>query len=191
MEIRTMNESPPLPALLPDALPDRTAFAFIGGITALVLGFLFWLIYVNAPTGAAPSWAGRLPGLNAVFNGVSACLVFAGVVAIRARKPRLHMGLIAGGLTFSALFLGSYILHHAYAGDTRFAGEGWIRSVYFFILISHILLSMVVVPMILTTLFFALTGRWPTHRKIARFTFPVWLYVSVTGIAIFLFLRGS
>jgi putative membrane protein len=186
-----MTESPPIPSLLPDSLRDRTAYAVIGGTTALVLGFLFWLIYLNAPTGEVPIWTRRLPGLNAVFNGLSAGLVVAGVVAIRARRPRLHMGLIAGGLAFSALFLVSYILHHAYVGDTRFAGEGGIRVLYFFILISHILLSMIVVPMILTTLFFALTGRWRRHRKIARVTFPVWLYVSITGIAVFLFLRGS
>lgn len=182
----------PTPQPVPRArVPDALAYSLIGGTTLLILGFLFWLIYVKVPAGAAPAWTHQLPMLNAGFNGLSAALVVAGVLAIRCGRPRLHAGLIAGGLAFSALFLVSYVIHHAYAGDTRFTGEGWIRPVYFFVLISHILLSMAVVPMILTTVFFALTGRWPRHRRIARITFPVWLYVSVTGVAVFLFLRGS
>lgn len=186
-----MSESPTLPVWLPSALRDRTAYAIMGGLTTGILSFLFWLIYVNAPSGTPPEWTHRLPALNAILNGLSAGLVVAGVVAIRARRPRLHAGLITSGLMVSALFLISYIIHHAYAGDTRFTGEGWIRSVYFVILISHILLSMGVVPMILATVFLAVTGRWVRHRFLARITFPIWLYVSVTGVAVFFFLRGG
>jgi putative membrane protein len=89
----------------------------------------------------------------------------------------------------SALFLVSYVIYHSYQGDTKFLGTGWIRPTYFFILISHIILSVVVVPMILSTLFFSATRRFQAHRKIARWTYPIWLYVSITGVTVYLFLR--
>jgi putative membrane protein len=169
-------------------LPDRTAYLVIAAISAALLGFLFWLIYFRSPSEVAPGWSRGLPAANAVFNGCSAlCLVIA-VAAIRRKRIRLHVGFVLTALTFSGLFLISYIVHHTFQGDTRFPGQGWIRPVYFFILISHILLSIAVVPMIFTTLFFALTGRFPRHRRLARFTFPVWLYVSVTGVAVFFLL---
>lgn len=179
------------PVPRPGAVSDRTAALVIGGGSVAILAFLFWLIYVNAPSGTPPAWASWLPGLNAVCNACSALCVLGAVIAIRRRNVRVHVGLIAGALAFSAMFLIGYVAHHAFHGDTRFGGAGWIRPVYFSILISHILLSMAVVPLVLTTVFIAVTGRFATHRKVARWTFPVWLYVSVTGVAIYLFLSAS
>jgi len=86
-------------------------------------------------------------------------------------------------------FLVSYVVYHHFHGDTPFTGQGIIRPIYFFVLISHIVLSMVAVPLVLTTLFFAGTARFDRHKKIARITFPVWLYVSVTGVAVYFFLK--
>jgi putative membrane protein len=91
----------------------------------------------------------------------------------------------------SALFLMSYVYYHSQVGDTKFLGEGWIRPVYFFILITHIVLSMIVFPMVLSTIYFGLTDKRATHRKIARITLPIWLYVSATGVIIFFMLRAN
>jgi uncharacterized membrane protein YozB (DUF420 family) len=88
----------------------------------------------------------------------------------------------------SALFLVSYVIYHYYAGSRPFAGQGWIRPVYFGLLITHIILAAVIVPLALTTIYRALTGQFSRHRRIARWTLPIWLYVSVTGVAIFLLL---
>ena len=168
---------------------ERRAFTVIGALSIAVLAFLFWLLYFREGASEAPSWVSKLPALNALLNSTSAVLLVAGFLAIRARKRDLHMKLMLSAVGFSTLFLVSYILYHHFQGDTRFAGEGLIRPVYFFILISHILLSMAAVPLVLTTLFFAATKRFSRHRRLARFTFPVWLYVSVTGVAVFFLLK--
>ena len=172
----------------PAAVSNQAAALAIGAVSVAILFFLLWLIYINAPSGSPPAWASRLPGLNAICNACSALCVIGAVIAIRRHRVRVHVGLICGALIFSAVFLIGYIAHHAFHGDTQFSGQGWVRPVYFSILISHIILSMAVVPMVLTTVFIAMTGRFATHRKVARWTFPVWLYVSVTGVVIYLFL---
>ena len=176
---------------LPTTISDGKAYAVIGTGSSAMIGFLLWLLYIHSATGIAPSWTHSLPTWNAVCNGLSSIFIFSAIVAIRRRRPRLHAGLISIALAFSVLFLLSYIAYHTYHGDTRFAGQGWLRPTYFVMLISHILLSMVMVPMILTTLFFALTGRWSRHRTVARCTFPLWMYVSLTGVALYFFLRTS
>ena len=95
-----------------------------------------------------------------------------------------------GALVCSTLFLISYVVYHNFHGDTKFTGQGLVRPIYFFILISHIVLSAVVVPMILTSLYLALAGRLATHKRVSRYTFPIWLYVSVTGVLIFAMLKA-
>ncbi|MEM8931027.1 MAG: DUF420 domain-containing protein, partial [Acidobacteriota bacterium] len=102
----------------------------------------------------------------------------------------LHKRLMLGGVGFSALFLVTYLTYHHYHGDTPFPGQGWIRPVYFAILISHIVLSIAMLPMILLTLYHALGGRFAQHKAIARKTLPIWLYVSVTGVVIFFLLSS-
>ena len=179
------------PTLLPTTLSDGKAYATIGATSSAIIGILLWLLYLHSATGSAPDWTHSLPTWNAIFNGSSAIFVLSAIVAIRSHRPRLHAGLISIALAFSVLFLLSYIAYHTYHGDTRYIGQGWLRSIYFLILISHILLSIVMIPMILTTLFFALTGRWSRHREIARCTFPIWMYVSLTGVALYFFLRTS
>jgi putative membrane protein len=170
--------------------PDSAAYAVIGLVSAAVLGVLFWLLYGRSGGQAAPAWASSLPAVNALCNTASACCLLAGVAAIRRGHRRQHVLWICTALLFSALFLIGYMTHHAYHGDTRFPGQGLIRPLYFTILISHVLLSIAALPMILTTVFLALTGRFDRHRRLARRTFPVWLYVSVSGVLVFLLLKA-
>lgn len=171
------------PALARKPLP---AILFL---SAFIAGFLIWLIYFKGRI-QAPVWVTYLPSANALFNSLSAvCLIF-GYINIRKRKRVVHMRFMLGATTFSALFLVSYITYHYFHGDTKFPGQGWIRPVYFFILISHISLSMAALPLILTTLWYATRNQFRFHRAVARWTFPVWLYVSVTGVIVYFALRS-
>jgi putative membrane protein len=132
-----------------------------------------------------------LPTLNAALNSVSAALLAAGYVAIRRKRIPLHRAWMVSAFAVSALFLVSYVIYHAEAGSRPFQGRGWIRPVYFAILITHVVLAAAIVPMALCTLARALGGRFEAHRRIARWTWPVWMYVSVTGVAIYLLLYGA
>ena len=130
-----------------------------------------------------------LPHVSAGLNVLITLLLLAGFAAIRSGRRELHMKLMLSAVGVAGFFLAGYIVYHHFHGDTRFGGQGLIRPVYFFILISHIVGSIVVLPLVLTTLLFAGTKRFERHRKLARITFPVWLYVSVTGVAVFFFLK--
>jgi uncharacterized membrane protein YozB (DUF420 family) len=129
-----------------------------------------------------------LPALNAALNGVATVFLVAGYAFIRARKIAAHRASMLAAVTASALFLASYLVYHANAGSKPFEGTGPVRAVYFFILITHIVLAAAIVPMVLVTLARALKQRFDRHAAIARRTFPIWLYVSVTGVIIYLML---
>lgn len=159
-------------------------------ITVIFLGFLFWIIYGKTPAPAAANWIGHLPTVNASLNGLAASFLLMGLAAIKAGRKRLHISSMIAATLTSVVFLAGYILHHYYYGDTSFTAEGLIRPLYFFILISHIFLSMAVVPLVLMTLYFALTGCFARHKGLARWTFPIWMYVSVTGILVYLILNN-
>ena len=184
----TMENLPPTEI---DYLRDRLAAGVIVSASAAIVAFLLWLIYAYKGAGDAPPWMTILPGLNAGFNALSALFIVAAVIAIRRRRVPVHMGFITAALIASCLFLAGYVTNYTFYGDTRFPGTGWVRPVYFVILISHIVLSVALVPMALTTLLFAATRRFSRHRRLARWTAPVWLYVSATGVVIFLFLHFS
>jgi len=170
-------------------LSDRKALLLIGGISAAALAFLIWLIYFAVPASGAPSWAHWLPTANACFNAGSTLAMVTGVWCILHGHRRWHIRCMLLALTSSTLFLISYIAYHHFHGDTKYLGQGWLRPLYFFILISHILLSAVVLPLLLSTVFFAATGRFKQHKRLARWTFPIWLYVSVTGVVVYFFLQ--
>jgi putative membrane protein len=158
-------------------------------LSAAVAAFLVWLIYFKGRV-EAPEWIAVLPGVNAILNSLSAiCLVF-GYINIRKRRRETHMRFMISAVVFSALFLVSYITYHYFHGDTRFPGQGWVRPVYFALLISHITLSMVALPLVFATLWYATRSQFQFHRKVARWTFPIWLYVSVTGVIVYLVLRA-
>jgi putative membrane protein len=166
----------------------RPAIAAILLISAAATAFLFWLIYVH-PAAASSTQYAFLPALNALLNGLSATALLIGYTFIQARRIKAHRAAMMTAFGFSTLFLVSYIAHHALHGDVRYPVHAALRSLYLPLLASHILLAIVALPLVLVTFFFSLTGRIPQHRKVARWTFPLWLYVSVTGVVTYIMLR--
>ena len=129
-----------------------------------------------------------LPALNATLNAIAAVLLVIGYVLIRRGRIQQHRRVMLAAFTTSALFLISYVTYHANAGSRPFSGQGPIRIVYFAILISHVILAAAILPMALITLTHALRARFDRHMRIARWTLPIWLYVSVTGVIVYLML---
>jgi putative membrane protein len=174
----------------PAGVNPKPVVATIILVSGLAISFLLWLVYVHH---ASAEFAGRwtfLPALNAVLNGLCAVTLCVGFYFIRHRKIAAHRASMVTAFAFSSAFLVSYIANHALHGDTIFPGHGPVRTLYLSILASHVVLSIVALPMVLTTFFFSLTGRFAIHRRIARVTFPIWLYVSVSGVVVFFFLRA-
>lgn len=126
-----------------------------------------------------------LPALNAGLNTTTTLLILLGFWLIKQKAWTGHALCMTLAMITSTLFLISYLTYHAHHGTTHFTGQGWIRPVYFSILITHTILAVVIVPMVLRTFYFALKGRFDRHRRLARWTFPLWLYVSVTGVVIY------
>jgi putative membrane protein len=167
----------------------RFAIAAILAVSAAATAFLFWLIYVHPAADAASARLAFLPALNALLNGLSATALLFGFTFIRAHRVQAHRGAMMTAFLFSTLFLVSYILHHALHGDVRYPAHAALRSIYLPLLASHIVLAVAALPMVLVTFFFALTGRTPQHRRVAPWTLPLWLYVSVTGVITYMMLR--
>ena len=126
-----------------------------------------------------------LPTVNATLNAISTVLLTLGFLMIQRRKIVAHRNCMIAAFVVSGLFLTSYLIYHYHAGSTPFEKGGWIRSVYFAVLIPHIILAASILPLALITLYFALRKRYAKHRRIARWTLPIWLYVSVTGIVVY------
>ncbi len=135
-----------------------------------------------------PDWVPWLPAVNASLNATASIFLISGYLMIRRRHIETHRACMLAALLTSALFLTSYLTYHYYAGSIPFPGSGWIRPVYFTILISHIILAIVVVPMALWTVWRAWKERFEQHARLARWTLPIWLYVSVTGVIVYLML---
>ena len=129
-----------------------------------------------------------LPTLNALLNATSAFLLMAGVRRIYVKNVEAHKRCMVSAFLVSTLFLISYLFYHFNVGSVGFTGEGWIRPVYFSILITHSVLAVLVPPMAVITLYRAWRGDFERHRRIARWTYPIWLYVSFTGVAVYLLL---
>jgi uncharacterized membrane protein YozB (DUF420 family) len=127
------------------------------------------------------------PALNASLNGLSGVLLLVGHGFIRRKRVAAHRACMLAAFACSTIFLACYLYYHFHAGVIRFQGRGWIRPVYFTLLTSHTLLAIVVVPMVLITLARALRSDFERHRAIARWTYPIWLYVSVTGVLVYFF----
>ena len=137
------------------------------------------------------SFADVLPSINATLNGTSAMLLFVGWRAIRTKKIPLHRFAMQGAFITSAIFLVCYLTRFYLTGAHRFPGTGWLKIVYLTILFSHMVLAVVTVPLVLRTLYLARRALFREHRRIARFTFPVWMYVSVTGVVVYVMLYHS
>lgn len=129
--------------------------------------------------------AARLPGVNACFNALSSLLLLIGYVAIRRRKVRVHLSCMLGALASSTLFLVGYLTRMYLTGSHTFPTLGWIRTFYLVLLFSHMVLAVVLLPLILRTLQLAATRRFAQHRRWARWTWPIWMYVSVTGVVVY------
>jgi len=126
-----------------------------------------------------------LPTLNATLNGISSCFLVGGYLSIRRKRVNAHKAFMGCATATSGLFLISYLIYHYHAGSRPFEGQGWLRPVYFAVLIPHILLSAALVPFAAKTLWHAARSETGRHRRIARWTFPVWMIVSVTGVLVY------
>lgn len=127
-----------------------------------------------------------LPPIYATINGITAMLLVTAVLAIKNGKRKLHENLMKTAIACSVVFLAMYVAYHMTSDSTKFGGEGMIKYIYFFILITHIILSIVIIPLVLITYVRALSQRFDKHKKIAKITFPIWLYVAVTGVIVYL-----
>ena len=185
----SLSDSLPTSVRALEGIDARKALGLILAVSAAALLFLVWLIYFKAPAATEVAWVSNLSAVNAALNSLSTVFLLLGFREIRARNFAKHMRFMISAFITSALFLVSYIVYHHFVGDTPFTGQGFIRLVYFFILISHIVLSIFVVPLVLSSFLFAFSGKFSTHRKVSKWTFPIWLYVSVTGVMVFFMLK--
>jgi len=164
---------------------DRIVLSVIGVVSVAALVVLAALMLGRAPASGSGLDVGALPTVNAVLNGASAALLTVGFVSIRRRDVRAHRACMLGAFAVSVLFLGCYVVYHYQAGSRPFGGQGWIRPVYFALLLSHIALAAAIVPLALTTIYRGLSAQLDRHVRLARWTLPIWLYVSVTGVVVY------
>lgn len=164
---------------------DPLARLLIIVTSIIVFAAIVMLGRVQVPVGGAFD-VHVFAKINAVINTIVSLLLIGGLVTARQRNFRLHKRIMMTAMILSVMFLLSYICHHLFAGDTKFGGEGSIRYVYFFILITHIFLAAIILPFILFTTYRAFIAEWPQHRRIAKITWPIWLYVSITGVLVYL-----
>ena len=180
--------------LQPAPASYRTPPSVIAGIvavSAVASAFLAWLVYFHAPIDVAGTHLTFLPALNAVLNTCCTVALLFGLHFIRRRAITAHRNSMFTAFLFSSLFLVAYITNHALHGDAHFPGHGTARFLYLWVLLTpHILASVIALPMILVTFFLSLSGRFPAHKRLARFTYPIWLYVSVTGVIVYAMLAA-
>lgn len=167
---------------------DRTFFLFNAVVSVVALSILAWLLIFREGEDGSVDLS-FMPAVNACLNGVAAVLLTAGWIAIRKRRIAAHKRLMVASFVASAFFLVGYLAYHFVHGDTVY--EGPMRGLYLAILASHVLLSIPVVPMALSAFYFAWRKRYDRHRKVTRILAPIWIYVSVTGVVVYFFLRGA
>ena len=169
---------------------NRSVIAGLIGFSAIAVVGLFGLIYGNLIAISSHNpLIQSLPLVNALLNSAATVCLCLGLAAILKKRVNCHRFWMLGAFVMSSLFLVSYCVYHAVHGDTPFLGQGWIRPVYFFILISHIILSIAALPCILVTFYLSLTEQIVLHKRLARWTWPLWFYVSVTGVLVYVMLR--
>jgi putative membrane protein len=154
-------------------------------VSALASALICYLVYFHAPSDVSGTQLKSLPLLNAVLNALSTVALLFGYGFIRNRKLSAHRNAMFAAFFFSSIFLVSYLTNFTLHGETHFNRLNPWWPVYWKLLASHILLSVIALPMILITFFLSLTGRFPAHRRLARYTFPIWLYVSITGVIVY------
>lgn len=154
------------------------------GVVFAAVTFVIWGMEARSPHEGGFG----LAGLNAVLNGMSGALLVAGYTFIRKRKIQAHKACMLSAFGVSSLFLVTYLIHHYQVGSIPFQGQGWVRILYFFILIPHVILAALVVPMALATIHRGWTGQYKKHVALARWTLPVWLFVCSSGVVVYLML---
>lgn len=164
-----------------ESIALRTIYV-VSAIVLVAVVILFYLPRVENP----PSWIPLLPKLNAVINGLCSLLLIASFVMIKRKQISWHKRLNLTAFFLSCIFLVSYIIFHAYGVETRFPADNPIRPLYLFILISHIILAAVVLPLVLLSFYRGLTGKIEAHKRITRWSMPIWLYVTITGVVVYL-----
>ena len=161
----------------------------IGVLSVVVFAAVIIVLYAIPGGGPAPGTPGALATVNALLNGGAACFLLSGYAFIRKGKIKAHRTCMVAAFVLSSLFLVTYLFHHARVGSVPFRHEGWIRGVYFAVLVPHVTLAVVIVPLALFTIYRGWTERIEKHREIARWTLPLWLYVSVSGVVVYLMLH--
>jgi uncharacterized membrane protein YozB (DUF420 family) len=167
-----------------DAPGEARALLVIWTISVLAIGGI-GALFVAPRSAAGARDVTALPAVNAALNATSAVLLTTGWALIRRRRIRAHRACMLAAFAVSTLFLVSYVVYHANAGSRPFTGHGAVRGVYFALLLTHVVLAAAIVPLALITIYRALHGQFQRHVRIARWTFPIWLYVSVTGVVIY------
>jgi putative membrane protein len=178
-----------MPAVTPKSTSLRTPPGVIAGIIAVSVAasaLICWLVYFHTPTDVAGTELRSLPLVNAVLNALSTVALVTGFNEIRRRRILFHRASMFAAFFFSTIFLASYLVNFTLHGETRFNRFNHWWPFYWKLLASHIVLSTIALPLILITFFLSLTGRFSAHKKLARWTFPIWLYVSVTGVVVYL-----
>ena len=173
-----------------EATADRRFFAFNAAVSIGALSLLAWLLLIHGGVKGPHVDLSFMPAVNASLNALTSLLIICGYLAVKNKRPDVHRYFMVAATATSAAFLVCYLVYHSVHGDTKFGGVGAIRPVYFTVLISHVVLSAAVVPMLLTALYFAWKRRFSSHMKVTKKLLPIWLYVSVTGVLIFFLLRG-
>jgi putative membrane protein len=179
----TMNDSSALPSNSVRTPPS--VLAGIVAVSAIASAFICWLVYFHTPTDVAGTQLRSLPLVNAVLNALSTVALLIGYRYIKARNIQAHRAAMFAAFFFSTIFLVSYLVNFTLHGETRFDRLSSWWPFYWKLLLSHILCSVLALPMILITFFLSLTGRFPAHRRLARYTYPIWLYVSITGVIVY------
>jgi putative membrane protein len=173
-----------------DRPSDRPFFIVNGVVSAAAVSLIAYLLLIHKgdPGGVDLRF---MPAVNASLNATAACLLTAAFVAVKRRALKAHQYLMLSALGASALFLVGYLAYHFVHGDTKYPAGASLRGLYLFILASHVLLSIAVVPLVFTALYFAWRKEFERHRRVTRVTLPLWLYVSVTGVLVFFMLRWA
>ena len=168
---------------------DRTFFALNAMVSAIAVATIAFILMRQRTSASTAIDLSFMPAVNASFNALSAAALALGYVAIRRGQAQRHRFWMLSAFALSSLFLVGYLSYHFVHGDTKFTGTGPIRAVYFTVLISHVLLSLSVVPLALTSFYFAFSQQFARHKRLNRVFLPIWFYVSVTGVVVFAMLR--
>ncbi|MFC2175973.1 DUF420 domain-containing protein [Bacteroidota bacterium] len=164
---------------------DRKAFKWIMVLSIVVFAAIV-VLYSLPKQQNIPDWAKMLPTLNALINGTCSALLVVSFISIKNKRVQLHKRLNIATFVLSCVFLLSYVVFHSFGVETAFPKDNSMRPFYLVILLSHILLAAIVLPLVLISFYLGLTGNTEKHRKVSRFSFPVWLYVTVTGVIVYL-----